>query len=110
MVYAGPTIPLRGTIAPAAPVRMSIPAATWRSRDARWALTAKARMAPIATNVSAIAVFIVAEPFVNTAAGRSPERGFLAGCGRVRPAWKAQCGGQAGQQDVEAAFEFGGPV
>ena len=30
--------------------------------------------------------------------------------GGVRPVWRWQRGGQSGQEDVEAAFEFGGAV
>ena len=31
-------------------------------------------------------------------------------CGRAGLAWRGQGGGQPGEQDVEAAFEFGGAV
>jgi|HubBroStandDraft_4_1064222.scaffolds.fasta_scaffold728298_2 hypothetical protein len=30
--------------------------------------------------------------------------------GGPRPVWRGQRGGQAGEEDVEAAFEFGGAV
>jgi hypothetical protein len=42
---------------------------TWRFRNAMWAVIAKAMMAPAATSVSDVAVFMVGDPFIKDGSG-----------------------------------------
>src|ERR1039457_3240681 len=50
--------PPRGMKIPASPVNMITQPTTCRSRNLRWAVTAKAKIAPMATNVNPVAVFM----------------------------------------------------
>src|ERR1022692_778988 len=50
--------PPRGMKIPATPVSMITQPTTCRSRNRRWAVTAKAKIAPMATNVKPVAVFM----------------------------------------------------
>src|ERR1700683_3449927 len=63
---------VRGMTAPATPVRMHTQPATWRFRNATWAVIAKAIMAPAATSVSDVAVFMLLAPFFKSGAAPGP--------------------------------------
>ena len=72
-------------------------------------MIAKATMAPTAMSVSDVAVFMVSDPFIKDRAGLVSSARRSA-CRRAGSARRGQGGGQSGEQDVEAAFEFGGAV
>src|ERR1700733_6326378 len=101
---------LRVMMAPMTPVRMSTQPVTWRFRNPRWAVIAKAMMAPAATRMSDVAVFMAGDPFIKDGC----EPGHLGAVFFPRAGVSGRLGGQGGgepgEQDVEAAFEFGGAV